>query len=196
MDLLAKFIEDLSQIIPHKTLNNLMECCVEIRIFIVEEQQTPLNEHEKERIMMQFFQQAQKFYERGVEPRESILVDFPNLAQLESVYQTNKKKRTTDQAFGNVYFDYLYDIVSTDPSVKSNDWLRKVKAIVDWQKEKLTISYKGRTMNIPLIFTVTKALINAETVEDELEEDGIASQASSLFFACSNIIVTFAFFPY
>ncbi|CAB4387013.1 unnamed protein product [Rhizophagus irregularis] len=25
MDLLAKFIEDLSQIIPHKTLNNLME---------------------------------------------------------------------------------------------------------------------------------------------------------------------------
>ncbi|CAG8600345.1 9276_t:CDS:2 [Rhizophagus irregularis] len=35
---------------------------------------------------------------------------------------------------------------------------------------------KGRTMNVPLIFTVTKALINAETVEDELEEDGITSQ--------------------
>ncbi|CAB4416508.1 unnamed protein product [Rhizophagus irregularis] len=63
-----------------------------------------------------------------------------------------------------------------NPSVKSNDWLRKVNAIVDWQKEKLTISYKGRTMNVPLIFTVTKALINAETVEDELEEDGITSQ--------------------
>lgn len=31
-------------------------------------------------------------------------------------------------------------------------------------------------MNVPLIFTVTKALINAETVEDELEEDGITSQ--------------------
>ncbi|UZO18917.1 uncharacterized protein OCT59_010224 [Rhizophagus irregularis] len=33
-----------------------------------------------------------------------------------------------------------------------------------------------QTMNVPLIFTVTKALINAETVEDELEEDGITSQ--------------------
>ena len=36
-----------------------------------------------------------------------------NLAQLESAYQTNKKKRTADEAFGNEYFDYLYGIVST-----------------------------------------------------------------------------------
>ncbi|CAB4418294.1 unnamed protein product [Rhizophagus irregularis] len=55
--------------------------------------------------------------------------------------------------------------------ILGNDWLRKVNAIVNWQEEKLTINYKGRTVNVPLIFTVTKALINAETVEDELEED-------------------------
>ncbi|CAB4446865.1 unnamed protein product [Rhizophagus irregularis] len=55
--------------------------------------------------------------------------------------------------------------------ILGNDWLRKVNAIVNWQEEKLTINYKGRTVNVPLIFTVTKALINAEIVEDELEED-------------------------
>ncbi|RGB22813.1 hypothetical protein C1646_775490, partial [Rhizophagus diaphanus] len=36
-----------------------------------------------------------------------------NLAQLESAFQTNKKKRTADQAFGNDYFDYIYGIVTT-----------------------------------------------------------------------------------
>ena len=35
------------------------------------------------------------------------------MAQLESAYQTNKKKRTADQAFGNDYYDYLYGIVTT-----------------------------------------------------------------------------------
>ena len=33
--------------------------------------------------------------------------------QLESAFQTNKKKWTADQAFGNDYFDYIYDIVIT-----------------------------------------------------------------------------------
>ncbi|PKY35103.1 hypothetical protein RhiirB3_455480 [Rhizophagus irregularis] len=36
-----------------------------------------------------------------------------NLAQLESAFQTNKKKRTADQAFNEDYFDYLYGIVTT-----------------------------------------------------------------------------------
>ncbi|RIA82368.1 hypothetical protein C1645_835489 [Glomus cerebriforme] len=36
-----------------------------------------------------------------------------NLAQLESAYQTNKKKWTADQAFGNDYFNYLYGIMLT-----------------------------------------------------------------------------------
>ncbi|RGB22224.1 hypothetical protein C1646_782603 [Rhizophagus diaphanus] len=36
-----------------------------------------------------------------------------NLVQLESAFQTNKKKRTLDQAFGNDYFDYIYGIVTT-----------------------------------------------------------------------------------
>ncbi|RIA82625.1 hypothetical protein C1645_835049 [Glomus cerebriforme] len=36
-----------------------------------------------------------------------------NLAQLESAFQTNEKKRTADQAFGNDYFDYIYGIVTT-----------------------------------------------------------------------------------
>ena len=35
-----------------------------------------------------------------------------NLAQLESAFQTNKKKRTADQAFENDYFDYIYGIVT------------------------------------------------------------------------------------
>ncbi|GET51058.1 hypothetical protein GLOIN_2v1772369 [Rhizophagus irregularis DAOM 181602=DAOM 197198] len=41
------------------------------------EEQTPINEAEQNKIMLQFFQQAQKFYAKGVEPRESRLVDFP-----------------------------------------------------------------------------------------------------------------------
>ena len=43
----------------------------------------------------------------------SILFFLQNLAQLESAFQTNKKKRTADQAFGNDYFDYIYGIVTT-----------------------------------------------------------------------------------
>ena len=35
------------------------------------------------------------------------------MAQLESAFQTNKKKRTADQAFNEDYFDYLYGIVTT-----------------------------------------------------------------------------------
>ncbi|EXX60232.1 hypothetical protein RirG_181820 [Rhizophagus irregularis DAOM 197198w] len=41
------------------------------------EEQTPISETEQNKIMLQFFQQAQKFYAKGVEPRESRLVDFP-----------------------------------------------------------------------------------------------------------------------
>src|SRR3954454_22623673 len=33
--------------------------------------------------------------------------------QLESAFQTNKKKQTADQVFGNDYFDYIYGIVTT-----------------------------------------------------------------------------------
>ncbi|CAG8582992.1 8004_t:CDS:2, partial [Scutellospora calospora] len=33
----------------------------------------------------------------------NIKLDIQNLAQLESTFQTNKKKRTVDQAFGNNY---------------------------------------------------------------------------------------------
>ncbi|CAB4411645.1 unnamed protein product [Rhizophagus irregularis] len=36
-----------------------------------------------------------------------------NLAQLESAFQSNKKKQTADQAFGNDYFDYIYGIMLT-----------------------------------------------------------------------------------
>ncbi|RGB25039.1 hypothetical protein C1646_772277 [Rhizophagus diaphanus] len=36
-----------------------------------------------------------------------------NLTQFESAFQTNKKKRTADQAFGNDSFDYIYGIVTT-----------------------------------------------------------------------------------
>ncbi|RHZ64246.1 hypothetical protein Glove_326g98 [Diversispora epigaea] len=37
-----------------------------------------------------------------------------NIIQLESAYHTNKKKRTTDQAFHDDDYDYFYRIVSTD----------------------------------------------------------------------------------
>ncbi len=43
----------------------------------------------------------------------SILFFLQNLVQLESAFQTNKKKRTLDQAFGNDYFNYIYGIVTT-----------------------------------------------------------------------------------
>ncbi|CAG8669945.1 5175_t:CDS:2, partial [Paraglomus brasilianum] len=46
-------------------------------------------------------------------PRNIKIGYAQNLAQLESAYQTNKKKRTADEAFDNEYFDYLYGIVST-----------------------------------------------------------------------------------
>src|SRR5215475_1461069 len=36
-----------------------------------------------------------------------------NIYNLESAFQTDKKKRTADQAFGNDYFDYIYGIVTT-----------------------------------------------------------------------------------
>ena len=42
-----------------------------------EELQLPTSEEDKEKCMLRFFQQAQKFYAKGVEPRESRLVDFP-----------------------------------------------------------------------------------------------------------------------
>src|ERR1043165_9962707 len=32
---------------------------------------------------------------------------------MKSAFQTNKKKRTADQAFENDYFDYIYGIVTT-----------------------------------------------------------------------------------
>ncbi|CAB5202718.1 unnamed protein product [Rhizophagus irregularis] len=41
------------------------------------EEQTPINEAKQNKIMLQFFQQAQKFYAKGVEPKESRLVNFP-----------------------------------------------------------------------------------------------------------------------
>ncbi|CAG8784854.1 28209_t:CDS:2, partial [Dentiscutata erythropus] len=45
-------------------------------------------------------------------PRNIKIGYAQNLAQLESAFQTNKKKRTADQAFGNDYFDYIYGIVT------------------------------------------------------------------------------------
>ncbi|GBC50865.2 hypothetical protein GLOIN_2v1764523 [Rhizophagus irregularis DAOM 181602=DAOM 197198] len=47
-------------------------------------------------------------------PRNIKIEYAQNLAQLESTFQTNKKKRTADQAFGSDYFDYIYGIVTTD----------------------------------------------------------------------------------
>ncbi|GBB99189.1 hypothetical protein RclHR1_03440022 [Rhizophagus clarus] len=52
-----------------------------------------------------------------------------------------------------------------------NDWLRRVNAIVNWRAEKLSVHYKGRTVNVPLIFTITKAFINAESLGEEDEEE-------------------------
>ncbi|RGB21862.1 hypothetical protein C1646_777097 [Rhizophagus diaphanus] len=46
-------------------------------------------------------------------PRNIKIRYAQNLAQLESAFQTNKKKQTADQAFGNDYFDYIYGIVTT-----------------------------------------------------------------------------------
>ncbi|RGB36908.1 hypothetical protein C1646_757502 [Rhizophagus diaphanus] len=46
-------------------------------------------------------------------PRNIKIGYVQNLAQLESAFQTNKKKRTLDQVFGNDYFDYIYGIVTT-----------------------------------------------------------------------------------
>ncbi|RGB22430.1 hypothetical protein C1646_776112, partial [Rhizophagus diaphanus] len=46
-------------------------------------------------------------------PRNIKIEYAQNLAQLESAFQTNKKKRTADQAFGNDYFNYIYGIVTT-----------------------------------------------------------------------------------
>jgi hypothetical protein len=40
-----------------------------------------------------------------------------NIKQLESSYETNKRKRTRDEAFGGDDFDYLYGIVTT-----ARDW--------------------------------------------------------------------------
>ncbi|CAG8728341.1 17438_t:CDS:2, partial [Racocetra persica] len=46
-------------------------------------------------------------------PRNVEIGYLQNIMQLESAYQTNKKKRTADQAFRDDDYDYLYGIVST-----------------------------------------------------------------------------------
>ncbi|CAG8704332.1 1980_t:CDS:2, partial [Ambispora leptoticha] len=48
------------------------------------------------------------------------------ITQLESAFQTNKKKRTADQAFGNDYFDYIYGIVTTGTECTLSYILRMV----------------------------------------------------------------------
>ncbi|CAB4381324.1 unnamed protein product [Rhizophagus irregularis] len=73
-------------------------------------------------------------------PRNIKIGYAQNLAQLESAFQTNKKKRTADQAFGNDYFDYIYGIVTTVILIIMASELESLKQrITELEAEKVKI---------------------------------------------------------
>ncbi|PKK57162.1 hypothetical protein RhiirC2_858334 [Rhizophagus irregularis] len=108
---LAKFIEGLGQKIRNysslKTLDDLKEMLRRNKVngedIINIKQFTPVFEE---------ISDDDKAFKHW-KPRNIKIGYAQNLAQLESAFQTNKKKRTLDQAFGNDYFDYIYGIVTT-----------------------------------------------------------------------------------
>jgi len=57
--------------------------------------------------------------------------------------------------------------------ILGNDWLREVDAKMDWKNEELTLRAKGRTIRVPIRFTLERAYIAAEVNEsdDEFEDE-------------------------
>jgi hypothetical protein len=65
-------------------------------------------------------------------------------------------------------------IDSTDSIfILGNNWMRNVKAALDWQGRKLTINHKGRTVTMPVVFSIPKPtrtyVYNSEESEEEYE---------------------------
>src|SRR5215471_8703610 len=54
--------------------------------------------------------------------------------------------------------------------ILGNDWLKRVNAIVNYEKENLLIRHKGRSVKIPLTFTTEKEFIVTEIPDDEEDE--------------------------
>ncbi|PKC59353.1 hypothetical protein RhiirA1_469581 [Rhizophagus irregularis] len=91
-----------------------------------------------------------------------------NLAQLESAFQTNKKKWTADQAFGNDYFDYIYGIMTMEnPDLLQNDVKRVIGIIVGLLKDKVSVnSSPTRVTEFPMFserFVIAPIKVAGET---------------------------------
>ena len=54
--------------------------------------------------------------------------------------------------------------------ILGNDWLQRVNATMDWRNRDLTIKTQGRTVKVPISFTMNKTVINTEVSDDEEEE--------------------------
>ncbi|RGB35116.1 hypothetical protein C1646_759769, partial [Rhizophagus diaphanus] len=89
-------------------------------------------------------------------PRNTKIRYAQNLAQLESAFQTNKKKRTADQAFGNDYFDYIYGIVTT--GTESYILLMTMTSELELSKQRIT-ELEAENVNLRRKLSVSDAEI-------------------------------------
>ncbi|RIA87808.1 hypothetical protein C1645_827230 [Glomus cerebriforme] len=100
-------------------------------------------------------------------------IKIQNLAQLESAFQTNKKKRTADQAFGNDYFDYIYGIVTTEnPELLRNNVKRVIGIIVGLLKDRCVKGLFEMESKIDLLRQENARLVaknNKEVIQTELK---------------------------
>ena len=55
--------------------------------------------------------------------------------------------------------------------ILGNDWLRNSNAVLDWEKETLTLRQKGRGIKIPVQFTKTSKMVIKEEYESDDESD-------------------------
>ena len=65
--------------------------------------------------------------------------------------------------------------------ILGNDWLRRIDAIIHYKRETLIINHKGRTIHVPISYTIKRNCITTEIDEDsedeyESEDDLIESQ--------------------
>jgi hypothetical protein len=49
--------------------------------------------------------------------------------------------------------------------------MRNVKAALDWQGRKLTIHYKGRTVTVPVVFSIPKPICTYVYDDEKSEEE-------------------------
>ena len=72
--------------------------------------------------------------------------------------------------------------------ILGNDWLRKVDARIDWKNEELTLRAKGRTICVPIMFTLEKAYIATEANESDDEFEDEELEEAYVYFSDHNSV--------